>query len=97
MINIPSQSQTSRPTPSAVTVPPEHQEASQEQQDVTWDLHNNVTEETGLTTPQNNSQEIQVSQENEGALQENSLVSAGTSLRGQACKMSKRMADSVSQ
>jgi hypothetical protein len=51
-----------------VAIPPEHLDASQEQQDVTWDLHNDVTEETGLTTPQNDSQEIQVSQENEGAL-----------------------------
>ncbi len=47
-----------------VTVPSEHLDASQEQQDVTWDLHNNVTEETGLTTLQNISREIQVSQEN---------------------------------
>ncbi len=80
-INIPSQSQTSRPMPE-VAVPPEHLDASQEQQDVTWDLHNNVTEETELTTPQINSQEIQVSQENEGALHKNPPVSAGTSLRG---------------
>ncbi len=63
-----------------VAVPPEHLDASQEQQDVTWDLHNGVTEETGLTTPQNDSQEIQVSQENEGALHKNSPASAGTSL-----------------
>jgi hypothetical protein len=96
VIDIPSQSQTSRPMPE-VAIPPELQEASQEQQDVTWDLHNNVTEDTRLTTPQNNSQEIPISQENEGALQENSLVSARTSLRGRARKMSKRMADSVSQ
>jgi hypothetical protein len=65
-----------------VTVPPEHLDASQEQQDVTWDLHNNVTDKTGLKTPQNDSREIQVSQENEGALHENPPVSAGTSLRG---------------
>ncbi len=96
MINITSQSQTSRPMPEAA-VPPEHLDTSQEQQDVTWDLHNNVTDETGLTTPQNNSQEIQVSQENEGALHKNPPVSAGTSLRGQPCKMSRKMADSVSQ
>ncbi len=56
-INIPSQSQTSRPMPE-VAVPPEHLDASQEQQDVTWDLHNDITEETGLTTPQNDSREI---------------------------------------
>jgi hypothetical protein len=80
-----------------VAIPPELQGASQEQQDVTWDLHNDVTENTRLTTPQNNSREIPISQENEGALQENSLVSAGTSLRARACKMSKRMADSMSQ
>jgi hypothetical protein len=53
-INIPSQSQTSRPMPE-VAVPPEHHDPSQEQQDVTWDLHNNVKEETGLTTPQHDS------------------------------------------
>jgi hypothetical protein len=50
-----------------VAIPPELQEASQEQQDVTWDLHNDVTEDTGLTTPKNDSQEIPISQENEGA------------------------------
>jgi hypothetical protein len=80
-IDIPSQSQTSRPMPE-VAVPPELHEASQEQQDVTWDLHNDITEETGLTTPQNDLQEIQVSQENEGALHESLPVSAGTSLCG---------------
>jgi hypothetical protein len=65
-----------------VPVPPEHLDASQEQQDVTWDLHNDVTEETGLTTPQKDSREIQVSQENEGALHKNPPVSAGTNLCG---------------
>ncbi len=80
-----------------VAVPLEHLDASQEQQDVTWDLHNNLTEETGLTTPQNDSQEIQVSEENDGALHKNPPVSAGTNLRGRARKMSRKMADSVSQ
>jgi hypothetical protein len=80
-----------------VAVSSEHLDASQEQQDVTWDLHNDVTEETGLTTSQNDSQEIQVSQEKEGALHKNPPVSAGTSLHGQPRKMSRKMADSVSQ
>ena len=96
-ITIPAQSQTSRPTPSEVNIPPEHHEVSQEQQDVTWDLQNDVTSNTGLTTPRNEEPETRISQESEGASQESPTISAGTSLRGRVRTMSQRMAESVSQ
>ncbi len=54
-IEIPPQNQTLRPMSSEVAIPQEHPKASEEQQDVTWDVHNDVAEDIGLTTPQNNS------------------------------------------
>ena len=49
---------------------------------MTWDLQNDVTSDTRLTTPQNDEQETRSSQESEGASHESPPVSAGTSLSG---------------
>jgi hypothetical protein len=81
-------------TPSDINAPSEEPGGSNDEFAVTWDKEIDSNQDPQVTTSQ---QDAQASQEAEGASPTTSTATAGTSQRGQARTMSRKMADSVSQ
>jgi hypothetical protein len=79
---------------SDLDVLPDNSSIISEESDVDWDAHSNASKGAdGETQVAENIDVIQA----EGDTMTTAPISAGTSLRGHACTMSQRMADSVSQ
>ncbi len=81
-------------TPSDIDVPLEEPPVSNNKFAVTWDEQVDAIQDPQVTA---NQQDMQASQEAEGASPTTSTITTGTSQRGQVCNISKKMADSVSQ
>jgi hypothetical protein len=81
-------------TPSDINAPSEESGISNDEFTVTWDKEIDSNQDPQVKTSQ---QDAQASQEAEGASSTTSTLTAGTSQRGQACTMSRKKADSVSQ
>jgi hypothetical protein len=80
--------------PSDINIPSEEPGVSNNKFAVTWDKEIDSNQDPWVTT---NQQDSQASQEAEGASPTTSTITAGTSQRGRARTMSRKMANSVSQ